>query len=589
MAWMYVLEAESVAGPSSESGSAEPSAMSRTMPIARGYFEHECPMAVSVWLQSGTTSRPSTGDLGADAWISSLVASRASRGVWRVAVEEKQTPAIFGPTSSAYLARYDPQSHSWRTFQGSLLEEACAEFVGTWPKSGMMRNGILWVLGRSGHRTSATGCGLWRTPAAQEPGWKHIEIVDKDGNPPEHPNQRLYDKNTGRVVQQDLTQQVRMWRTPTAYDWKNTGYAQQTYLSDQVRPEQVGNPKKILWPTPSARDWKSGKSSEATRGRNARPLNEVVGYATPQARDYRTGQASRWTNPQRSRNLNDQVTAGFPTPTAARRSGLQSHGRNVVSGQLNPEFVSWLMGWPRYWTLPSEPHCAIMVSDEHKEAVANAQDEARPREVLQTLREPVAPEAIRGATRGLCDAEATDVLRPHLYGRAHDPGEPYLGSAQEAGRQVSRKGLRELWRDGEPEYTPHGQEPGKQRPSELEDLVRFLSHPMALGEWEATVEKRVGTLQCMRAACNSLGVLWEALPTLQEAWLFLPDEEKGWAILATRGGPWVTEWPGVPRIATGVKNRVDRLRMLGNGWVPQVAMLVGKRIAEALARLVTVQ
>jgi hypothetical protein len=29
--------------------------------------------------------------------------------------------------------------------------------------------------------------------------------------------------------------------------------------------------------------------------------------------------------------------------------------------------------------------------------------------------------------------------------------------------------------------------------------------------------------------------------------------------------------------------------MLGNGWVPQVAMLVGKRIAEALARLVTVQ
>lgn len=31
-----------------------------------------------------------------------------------------------------------------------------------------------------------------------------------------------------------------------------------------------------LWPTPSARDWRSGKHSEATAERNARPLNEAV-------------------------------------------------------------------------------------------------------------------------------------------------------------------------------------------------------------------------------------------------------------------------------------------------------------------------
>lgn len=31
-----------------------------------------------------------------------------------------------------------------------------------------------------------------------------------------------------------------------------------------------------LWPTATARDWRSGKASEATRGRNARPLSEVA-------------------------------------------------------------------------------------------------------------------------------------------------------------------------------------------------------------------------------------------------------------------------------------------------------------------------
>ena len=49
---------------------------------------------------------------------------------------------------------------------------------------------------------------IWPTPSAQEPGWKNIEVVDKDGNPPSHHNQRFYDKKTGRVVQKGLQQTV---------------------------------------------------------------------------------------------------------------------------------------------------------------------------------------------------------------------------------------------------------------------------------------------------------------------------------------------------------------------------------------------
>jgi hypothetical protein len=54
------------------------------------------------------------------------------------------------------------------------------------------------------------------------------------------------------------------------------------------------------WPTPSARDWKSSNASEETMNRNNRPLNETV-------------------------------TAG-------------------AGGQLNPDWVEWLMGWPIGWT-----------------------------------------------------------------------------------------------------------------------------------------------------------------------------------------------------------------------------------------------
>jgi len=47
--------------------------------------------------------------------------------------------------------------------------------------------------------------------------------------------------------------------------------------------------------------------------------------------------------------LEDAVVM-WPTPTANRRSGLQSHGKNAILGHLNPQWVEWLMGFPIGWT-----------------------------------------------------------------------------------------------------------------------------------------------------------------------------------------------------------------------------------------------
>jgi hypothetical protein len=75
-------------------------------------------------------------------------------------------------------------------------------------------------------------------------------------------------------------------------------------------------------------------------------------WPTPQAHDSHPGnpaRVGRFGTKHGGRNLNDEV-AMLPTPTANRWDGLQSHGINVVTGQLNPAWVEALMGYPPGWT-----------------------------------------------------------------------------------------------------------------------------------------------------------------------------------------------------------------------------------------------
>lgn len=308
---------------------------------------------------------------------------------------------------------------------------------------------------------------MFPTPNASEPGWKvdgTVEVVDKDGNPPEHPNQRFYDKKTGRVVQKGLTQVVEMWPTPTTINrnsrnaiilkgdahqnhGKALGLKQVVELAEGILPKEIETPDEIpkkwrkMWPTPRAsewkgcgpkgstsqkhmldkkyfsatvvereeyptpttRDWKSGNTSQATRDKNSRPLNEVVMFPTPkasmhedcpserrrhtpdlpavvnmfptpQSRDYRgagtpEGYDNRRTK-KHQRSLNEEVVHQSPFPTPRTKhlcggSGSQEMLQKKLSegeinqeeyqemrsgGQLNPDWVEWLMGWPVGWT-----------------------------------------------------------------------------------------------------------------------------------------------------------------------------------------------------------------------------------------------
>ena len=70
-----------------------------------------------------------------------------------------------GLSSPESFANYDPDTCSWRTCQGCLLE-GWATYSETWPPSGTMRNGKVYQRPALVPRTSVTGSSLLPTATA---------------------------------------------------------------------------------------------------------------------------------------------------------------------------------------------------------------------------------------------------------------------------------------------------------------------------------------------------------------------------------------------------------------------------------------
>jgi hypothetical protein len=203
---------------------------------------------------------------------------------------------VFGASLPASFASYDPATSSWRTSRPSSPGKGSAgtgprseEFSETWPRSGMTRSGRSYPLESSGHHTYASGSGSspippavsFPTPSAREPDtWRYVEVVDKDGRPPGHPNQRFFDKRSGRVVQKTL--------------------------------EHIA----LTWPTPH------GMPKRGQRRRNGNELGRAVLGA------------------ERDRSTQGHLSEGGAAEKPDRRA----------TGQLNPTWVEWLMGFPTGWT-----------------------------------------------------------------------------------------------------------------------------------------------------------------------------------------------------------------------------------------------
>jgi hypothetical protein len=200
--------------------------------------------------------------------------------------------------------KFDPASSSWKTHH-SLFPEVLDWSSLTLPAWGMMRLGELWERTTPGLPTVANESGSeqsWPTPTVAE--------ATKIGA----------QANYGQV---GLNNHPRIRGMPER---------------DKGEKSRGGTKTRQTWPTPRAGKT-SDEKEESWKARNADgqvstpPLTLAVKmWATPQARDFRSGEGHRFENPERTKNLNDQAA------------------QTEASGQLNPDWVEWLMGWPIGWT-----------------------------------------------------------------------------------------------------------------------------------------------------------------------------------------------------------------------------------------------
>lgn len=181
------------------------------------------------------------------------------------------------------LAKYDPDSHSLKTAQLSLIEDWTGYSV-TLPRSGLMLDGQCWELPMLGRITKGIESGYWLTPKATDIG---------RGEKQETFLKRMGDR-TDRCA--------------------------------QSLPAQVANPKTwpamAMWPTPTVCGNYNRKGASATSGDGLATAVKMWPTPTPTAHN------------AKETNAPSEALRNTPTLTAQ------------VGGHLNPNWVEQLMGWP---------------------------------------------------------------------------------------------------------------------------------------------------------------------------------------------------------------------------------------------------
>jgi hypothetical protein len=317
MSWLYSrVLVEEYLGENFSDG--EPSAPLNGSPTQQAYCAPDKMTDFSRLSQFGMTYKPLTENRGEELltlFRADFHAKTSQQPEKAQVLMEKDQGC--GATWRGWLAKYDPVSSLWRTAQCSLLEDL-NESLATLPRSGMTRNGLLWELPMLEQTTREIGFGLWPTPVSSDISMRTTKY-----------------KQGGTA----LSLAVQTWPTPAARDGNPTNTLET--LMDGRFVDQLANRVKMvennLWTTPCSRDWK-GKtiSKNHPDGFNKSLVNDVIKFPTPQASDCR-----------------DRGNMSNPSIQRRAENGKQlnlSMVAHPTSGQLNPTWVEWLMGWPLGWT-----------------------------------------------------------------------------------------------------------------------------------------------------------------------------------------------------------------------------------------------
>ena len=331
MSWLYsqaLVEAFSEA----TSSDGAPSALSNGNHTPQAYCAPDKMTAFSRLSRFGMTYAPLTADLGEELLMSYLAVFRAKTS----AQQEKELASPEADQDSGEkwrgsFVKYDPDSCSWRTHQCSLAGDL-EPYLETWPQWGLMRGGECWEQQTLAHHISGTesGSSVWI------------------GTPTATMSERSEKFAEGRMS--TPAEFVKNWPTPTVcgnYNRKGSSPTSGDGLATAVQK----------WPTPNSWDGKRGPRSEEHLRTKKAQVTLVTAVAQLKRQSFPTPQAS-----------DNRDRGNMSNPSIQRRAekGKQlnlSMVAHPTSGQLNPMWVEWLMGWPLGWTdlKPSatdKSHCA---------------------------------------------------------------------------------------------------------------------------------------------------------------------------------------------------------------------------------------
>jgi hypothetical protein len=201
---------------------------------------------------------------------------------------------------------------------------------------------------------------LWHTPSQQEPGVRVERLVTKDGEPARR-GERAYDKETGRLAQVGLIQQVRMWPTPTTQEAEHPNAELTKTGRRKTKDKNTSHSLGLAdaartWPTPQARDHRIGtperyKGDQSQKGRRSNLNGAAALFPTPTVP---LGGGERSAERAGTGNLHYMARKGrLPTPDAGAAKGrgeASAAQRHRLGGSLNADWVEWLMGFPVGWT-----------------------------------------------------------------------------------------------------------------------------------------------------------------------------------------------------------------------------------------------
>jgi hypothetical protein len=215
MSWLYSQAlVEEYLGDISLDG--EQSVQSSGNPTQQAYLSQDKMKKFSRLSRFGMMFKPLTEDLGEELLKSYLVAFPVKT---LVPLEEEmglmEKDQECGERWHGLLAKYNPNTHSWKTVQCSLLEDL-EQSLEIWPKWGLMQNGVCWEQTPLVLPTNETVYGfLVPTPVVSDA--TSGAVIGK--------NDLFYTTSTGmpRKINQNgidgsigLARFVQIWPTPTA-------------------------------------------------------------------------------------------------------------------------------------------------------------------------------------------------------------------------------------------------------------------------------------------------------------------------------------------------------------------------------------